>query len=442
MTLLAKEYFREQLPDLVGLQPFDFEVWVQRYPENQRVKFRRAYAKVCELDLTSRDAIVNNFLKFETTVRLTDPRNISPRRAEFLVIVGPYIAAIEKALKAANFLVKGYNIRERDKKMSNLINYDTFIEVDYSRFDKTLHETVLNAVEHQYINDTFIDHSTFRNVFKYALRTIGSSYLGTTYRVDGTRCSGDAHTSIGNGIINHFVTWFCLRKLPNDAWTSFHEGDDGVIGVTEPYAAQALANLEYIWMFGLVPKLVVSTSLDDCTFCGRFLVNCGTHILSYCDPMRTLAKVHLTISQGDLLFLLAAKCYSYLSTDIRTPVVSAWCRAMGRFALGKIGDGKRLEKFSKFLRVHAHDPEFRWRNQQFNQGKPILQTIGRQPEIPHEIRCAFARRTNIGIAEQIALEEMYTKQFVDSIPSSYPQIIVDWFLRPDCSITGDLFADS
>jgi len=140
--------------------------------------------------------------------------------------------------------------------------------------------------------------------------------------------------------------------------------------------------------------------------------------------------------------LLAAKCYSYLSTDINTPVLSAWCQAFGKVALGEIGSASRMQRFERFLDKRMFDPEFRWKSQYFRASNITKYGFKTVKDIPPAVRCAFARRTGIGVAEQIALEDMYRKMCEDVIPSDYPRIVVDWFLRPNCSIEGDLFADT
>lgn len=175
-----------------------------------------------------RDAVVKNFLKIETSTNLTDPRNISPRSDEFLCVIGPTIAAIEHRLCAAPFLVKGIDCHARDRKLSSghrpLSSFSHFVETDYSRFDLSISLEYLQDVETVFL--TANADEQFRNCYFLAFQTTGVNEIGLSYRVTGTRCSGDAHTSIANGLINHFNTWLVFQNLPPNSWVSFHEGDE------------------------------------------------------------------------------------------------------------------------------------------------------------------------------------------------------------------------
>lgn len=279
--------------------------------------------------MDARKAVVKNFLKIETSTNCTDPRNISPRSDEFLCIIGPFVSAIEHRLIDAPFLVKGLSISDRDVKLGcvgrGLQHYPYYIETDYSRFDMSISLEYLEDVENVLLTSCF-DDDDYNKCFELAMRTRGICDIGLTYEVLGTRCSGDAHTSIGNGLINYFNTWLAFENLPTGSWTSVHEGDDGLIGLDSQVVDAAMYNLHLFPVLGFQLKVLRFRCFSQTTFCGRWLAADSAGVVSMCDLPRTLSKFHTICSDGDERSLLLAKCLSYYHTDRATPILgSCYC---------------------------------------------------------------------------------------------------------------------
>lgn len=266
---------------------------------------------------------------------MTDPRNISPRQDGILAVVGPWVSAIEHAIGGAPFLVKGLNLRQRDAKLRKVLEgYSSYIETDYSRFDMTLSHDWLTLVQNRIFTRILFPSGSFtpeRDLFdqflSLATQISAISRSGHSYKIVGTRCSGDTTTSIGNGLINKFNTWLCLRTLPSGSWTSIHEGDDGIIAVDEAVLQHAVDNLDLLNQCGFSVKSVVTNDLQSVSFCGRKF-SCGDKLRTYADVSRTLSKFNCTTSQGDPQALLVAKALSYHHTDAFTPVLGPLCRAI------------------------------------------------------------------------------------------------------------------
>lgn len=284
--------------------------------------------------LSHRDALVKAFIKIEAGCRFTDPRNISPRRPAFLATIGPYIHAVEQAAKKAPFLVKGLDPLTKLDKMGSLRSYPAFIETDYSRFDRTISQDILLNIECALLRAIYppSEHPDLDVALSLLLRTKGLHSLGVWYTTDGGRCSGDAQTSLCNGLINHFLTWVVFSSLPSNSWTSFHEGDDGIIGITKDCLNSGLILLEFISAFGFKLKITQSFVLEDVTFCGRFLTF-SDRLHDCADLFRALAKFHVTSNKGNLKELALAKAMSYYHTDHDTPILSWWCYCIVRHLL-------------------------------------------------------------------------------------------------------------
>jgi hypothetical protein len=304
-----------------------FRLWLSRFPPRQQRELTEARMRVLHVDLEHKHAIVKAFIKIEAGPSAVDPRNISPRRPEFLAIIGPYIHAIERAAKAAPFLVKGLDPFAKRRTMQPFTEYPVLFETDYSRFDRTVSQDYLKHIEVGFIELLFpkTEHPLLHVALGFLLRTRGLHQLGLWYTTDGGRCSGDAQTSVLNGIINHFNTWSVLRHLPSCSWFSKHEGDDGLIGALQSVADSVEICLKYVTALGFKLKVVRSTCLEDVTFCGRFYTAASGRIEDCADLHRALSKFHVTCTQGRLDELALAKALSYYHTDSDTPILGWWC---------------------------------------------------------------------------------------------------------------------
>jgi len=371
-------------------------------------------------------------LKIETSVKQGDPRNISPRSDEFLSIIGPYIAQIEAALHDHKSLVKGLSMNQRNHKIRTLTGYSHFIETDYSRFDTSISIEYLEQVEYLFLTTPFMsdEHWLFRQALRMAHHTFGVSDLGISYSIPGTRCSGDAHTSIGNGLINHFNTWLALEPLPADSWTSFHEGDDGIIGVAEEFIDQACYNMHLMPSLGFQLKMDRHNDLTQTSFCGRFLAADKDVIVSICDLKRTLAKLHTSCSDGDPMSLIVAKAMSYYHTDKNTPILGAFCTTLISLYLPYLSK-RRIERAIGHLRTEMYH---RFKSQNLKS----FYTTNYAPVEPSAVKRALvALRCGYTPATQIAYEQYYYSFLrLGYLPSNIDRIPEGWTLDHTAHIHG------
>lgn len=301
-----------------------FEEWVSRFSPSRARQLREAREKVGRHGLEAADAIMTVFIKTETSHNATDPRNISPRSAAFLATFGPFISAIEHLALDCPYLTKGLSPERRGAKTSEGWRHD-ITETDFSRFDMTVSIQMIDEFEHDFIRRAVPPglYPDFDKALRLTRNLHGVSDLGNSYRILGTRASGDAHTSIANGVLNRFIIWACLRHLPPEKWTSFHEGDDGVINTDADVTADARSSLAFAGLLGFKLKVVVPPCHAMANFCGRF--TCPECHVEQCDIKRTLTKFHSTTRQGDAKSLALAKALSYWSTDSHTPVIGTLC---------------------------------------------------------------------------------------------------------------------
>jgi len=152
--------------------------------------------------------------------------------------------------------------------------------------------------------------------------------------------------------LNRFAVWYCLRKIPRKEWEAFHEGDDGLIGCSEEWLPKIKECLQFLWSVGFQGKIDVYNHISQTSFCGRFLAEVNGELTSYADPLRSMAKLHLTTASGDAKTLICAKAMSYLHTDSNTPIIGPWSRAVTSILLPLIGREKMRDKLKALIKTN------------------------------------------------------------------------------------------
>lgn len=430
LGLMACLYFWDILSPLTGtsLEPLSLEDWCARYPLTRQEQLKQANDRVKTFGWKPAHLIVKNFLKIETSDNGTDPRNISPRSDEFLASVGPFVSALEHVCVDHPALVKGLDLVKRDMKLGGDLNpgchfaeglncFSDFFETDYSRFDLSISAAFISVVERVFLASPFLGSPDFLRLLPWLVQTVGLNDLDLTYTVLGTRCSGDCHTSIMNGLINHFNTWLCLFNLPTGSWISFHEGDDALIASRSVSPDTIVHNLHLMPVLGFQLKLDVFTDVNLTSFCGRHLFNDDLVLSSHCDLLRSLVKFHTICADGDSQALLLAKSLSYYYTDKHTPVVGTLCHVIISLLLPVVNP-RRLRRAMSHL---MSDFWFR----ETHSGFVYLDTYPRVKPTPH-CRLSVSTRSGITVDHQIELERYYMSWLtLGYLPSKITPILLD-----------------
>nr|WIL00372.1 MAG: RNA-dependent RNA polymerase [Lake Sinai virus 2] len=399
--------------DLKDTTPLTLDSWVSRYPLARQRELRLAYEKLHgSMLVQTAHTKVRNFIKVEPMAKCSDPRNISPRSDATLSTLGPYFSAIEHNAAGLPFLIKGCDIPSRAVKMSSLLGWPHYYEIDYSRFDLSISAEVISQYEHAWVSLVYppLIHPRFWQTLVATLVTSGFSEYGITYSLPGSRCSGDPHTSVGNGLLNAFLTW--LVTYDKDA-TFFCEGDDGIIGCSTPMGGE----IEIIPDLGFMLKIDHYEHVDDCSFCGMYLLDDRGLLRMYSDPVRTLSKIHVCCADGLPNNLIVAKALSLLNLNPCTPVVTAFCRHILRVVRSVLLNPRNRNKLSAAVkRVAPWAVYFPFSYEPFHS------------EPTPAMRAAFSARTGISPALQISYEQYLLN--LKYVPSSYR------YLKRDLDIDG------
>lgn len=268
--------------------------------------------------------------------------------------------------------------------------YRYFYEIDYSRYDASISLEMMACFELQWLCLVYPPsvYPEFASALISCLSTNGVSDIGVTYRTYGTRCSGDAHTSIGNGMLNHYLTFLMTSHISD--LVSFHEGDDGLICTLERIDDW----FTVLPTLGFLIKLDLHSSLNDAAFCGMYLCDTPTGLASYSDPERTLVKLHVCKADGFPQNLLFAKALSVLSLNPSTPIITAWCMHILRCVQTPLSRPSRRHHLLRTItRIQSGGR------------RHFVSFTPRVTAISADIRAAFAHRTGISPGLQVEYED-------------------------------------
>nr|UDY81058.1 MAG: RNA-dependent RNA polymerase [Lake Sinai virus 8] len=399
--------------DLAGTTPLTLDSWVSRYPMARQRELRLAFERLRgSMHVQTGQTKVRNFIKVEPMAKCSDPRNISPRNDSTLVTLGPYFSAVEHRAVCLPFLIKGCDIQSRAERMRDLLGWPHYYEIDYSRFDLSISVELLSQFEHSWIALVYPpdSHPLFWQTLVATLNTSGFSEYGVTYSLPGSRCSGDPHTSIGNGLLNAFLTWLITHDKDS---VYYCEGDDGIIASRQPI----LDEIEIIPDLGFMLKIDHYDHVNDCSFCGMYLYEDHACLGMYSDPMRTLSKIHACCADGKPSNLIVAKALSLLNLNPATPIITAFCQHILRVVPSVllnprnrnrlIATMKRVAPWTHHLRVRCD-------------------VLCSEPS--PTIRAAFALRTGISPALQVQYEAYLAS--LPYVPAKYV------YLKRDLELDG------
>jgi len=268
------------------------------------------------------------FQKSEGYAAANSPRNITSLNAEATLVFSSFTYPFKWAiLKKCPWYSPGLTPIEVERKLSTMKG--DLIATDFSRFDGSISKWLQNRIVRT--NYTIAFHSPddkdllYRkfNEMHFAKAKTGS---GVWYDPGYGTKSGSPFTTDGNTMINAFVNYSALRTLGlenEEAWASLglYCGDDGLI-VDRPGLQTAL--LTVCQDLGLAIECIQIGDMKPIPYCGRYFIRADLECFSFCDPLRTLGKFHLTSNKNvDKTQALVNKALGYAATDRNTPILSA-----------------------------------------------------------------------------------------------------------------------
>lgn len=266
-------------------RPIDFDEWVNKYAPTRR-------AQITESLLLPESERVEYFQKIEQLDEVKDPRAIQARADNFKARAGPWVAALEARVKERlPILVKGLDESSKAKHIQTLRSRATnVVELDFSRFDRSLSVELMKATEHAIYQKVFPPE--IAKLMSKQLHSTVASRNGATYYVDGTRMSGDMNTSIGNCLIVACL----MRALGMPLGSFIAEGDDMLAVLTDKEVGNIQTQI--LTDAGLSPELNVYP-MNCGSFCSRYDIETGDGPKRIRHPFRELTRFNYSLNGED-----------------------------------------------------------------------------------------------------------------------------------------------
>lgn len=212
---------------------------VEMYTGQKAVLYGQAETSLLTDPLTIRDSYLKTFIKFEKCKLDKAPRIINPRSTRYTLEVARYLKKLEKPVYRAinkiyrsctnHTVIKGLNVVEsarviRDK-WERFVD-PVFVGGDITKLDMHIGVEAL-GLEHSVYNYVFKSRKLER-LLRWQLQNKGRAYFKdgvVSFKMKGTRSSGDINTSTGNVIIVCSVIWVAVVELGLDC-ELVNNGDD------------------------------------------------------------------------------------------------------------------------------------------------------------------------------------------------------------------------
>ncbi len=350
---------------------------VNAYTGPKRALYARALDDYYRNGLTSDDAHLSSFVKFEKQDLSKAPRVINPRSTKFNLVLGKYLKlnehayfeAIAEVMGQEHTVIKGMDIKDSAGALQGL--WDDFDEPvcvggDASKFDMHVSRPALEY-EHLFyllpyhggtIDECLADYRAIQASGAYyctgqegfeelawllskQLDNVGTAYFDDgklSFRMKGTRASGDLNTSLGNCVIMCSMSkvWSWRTKVK----TALGNNGDDCVTVMETKDLQTWLSgqCEFYAACGFRMQLEEPVyNFEEVEFCQSrpVLLTDGYHMIRNPQTLVTKASMCLhpisTLRQLRQWMMAVGVCEGALSEGV--PVIGSFARAMRRNGL-------------------------------------------------------------------------------------------------------------
>lgn len=345
---------RRILKQCPRLCPLEREEFPLLYVGKKRTVYENAVQSLYSRSIERKDGYTKNFTKTERTLKFKAvPRNISPRDPRYNVEVGLVLKPAEAILLDAitkvlgsKTVMKGMNaaqIGSEFKRKWEVFGGDghaVAIGLDASRFDQHVSRMALEW-EHKFYLGLISDRAVRRRLARLLGWQIKNTGYGRCsdgslkYEIEGTRCSGDMNTGLGNCLIaSCLLIVYCeQRSIPFEL---ANNGDDCVIFCDKKYFNKFSHGLSH-WFVEMGFDMVVEEpvyELEKVVFCQSQPVFDGSSWTMVRDPRTCIAKdcVSLKPWHNQKEYESWIKCVGLSGTSLAggIPVLDSFYRAFVR----------------------------------------------------------------------------------------------------------------
>lgn len=391
---------------------------VNLFPASKRKVYERALESLERAKLSHVDARLSSFVKFEKQDVSKAPRIINPRSARYNLHLGCYLkhaehhyfTAINKCFGAHTkaTVIKGYDADVSAEILK--AKWDRFSEpvavgLDATKFDMHVSPAALKYEHSNYLE--YFRNRTSKQQFK-ELKTLLSWQLDNKgvarcedgkvkFAMNGTRCSGDVNTSLGNCIIMCALIYSYKSVIGVDVELC-NNGDDCVVIFERRYLKRFCDGLrDYFVRFGF------DLTVEAPCFTFEEIEFCQTHPVSLETGYR-MVRVPSTVFKKDTMCLH------------RVPNINVfrkWLHAVGTGGTALCSGVPVLEKFYEaYKRNGIQSNSFRDQNPH-----RFARTSQRSAKVTDEARISFYQAFGILPDMQVFMERFCETISIDELNS-------------------------
>jgi hypothetical protein len=271
----------------------NFDEWLSttNYPEWRKEEIRKAFPKEAFINGEFDEEEFKNydikiFAKEEYYPEFKHSRGIWARSDAAKGVLGPFFRKIEKELFALPYFIKKIPKEDRPKYINDFMNnsYSKFQATDYTSYESHFTTDMMDDCEfelYRYMSKNNVKAQLLcRLIFKILATTNVAKSKYFSVRVDAKRMSGEMNTSLGNGFSNLMFLLYACEKYKLDYSGPIIEGDDALIGLSQPIPQEYYKNM------ALNVKLEFVEDISEGSFCG--LVYDPIELVNIREPLETL----------------------------------------------------------------------------------------------------------------------------------------------------------
>lgn len=399
--------------ELRGFPQVCYDDVVNCYSGRKRTLYEKAKDVVERNTITAAHARLSFFVKFEKQDLSKAPRVINPRSTAYNLELGTYLKFLEKPLytainkqfgaRTSKTVIKGLNVYDtatviRDK--WQLFHHPVGIGLDASKFDMHVSVPALRY-EHSFYKGVFSNRGNssvvLNNLLEYQVHNRGVSFGPdgvVSYEMEGTRCSGDLNTSMGNCILMCALVYSYAKARGVDVELC-NNGDDCVVIMERSDETRFMLGLSE-WFVDKGFRMTVEEpvyELERIEFCQAHPVFDGSRWRMVRNP--------------DTLVRKAAMCLVPIQN---ARVLRKWWGAVGDCELAANSGMPVLQEFANMYIRHGEQSSHGFKRHIFGTTEALVRTRGvdsKSSEVTALCRFSYWKAFGILPELQIARESVY-----------------------------------
>lgn len=294
----------------VRVKPFEPESFLKNKTGRLRRRYYAAYKDLLRdgVDL-NKISDISAFVKLERYFEDGKaPRMILGRNPAFTMLYMQIINPIETAFFELDQVANACDNISCGEKFEKLVG-EWFVENDMSKYEASQRLFTL-SMEYAVYSLVYHDQELLDRMFLAKLHKRGHTSTGVSFKFDMCRGSGDADTSLGNGILNYISTMYfqCINTCTTECGLDkclrggckankfVLKGDDSYMAY--PKTKHYLNTYQY---FGFEAKIVIRTEPEKVEFCSGHFVEYQPGKYVYVQKLRKLLQSLQTCINADAI---------------------------------------------------------------------------------------------------------------------------------------------